>query len=110
MKWYEKKIAAYLVVLFILAILALYAFTIAPRTVQQRNMRLRKIQTQEIGQILSTDERFKDISFRLSTANLGRNIIVVCNIETKKDLEDLKAIMKEHIDPRFNIIYPTIEE
>lgn len=94
-----------------IALFAIYVLMFSPGAIQGKNMKERNKQIKIIEAILQKDKKFGKIKFRLSTANLGRDVIVTGSVKNEKDLEKIKSIIQNNISRKFQVgYYLTIEK
>lgn len=91
------------IIVWSLAILfiVLFAFFGPSSIVQNRNMNKAHIFCEKV----KTYNEFENIKVSPSTANLGRNIVVIGTLKTEEDLLKLKGLANENLPPRFHVSY-----
>jgi hypothetical protein len=72
---------------------------------QEINWRQAQKETNKIKELLKNDERFANIRFSSSTADLGKIVFVLGTLSDKESLEYLKGLVNKNMSPKFTIRY-----
>ena len=86
-------------------LLACVAFLWGPGPLQRRNMRKARKEVDPFEAVLRNDAAFSQVRIALSTAHLGRSIMILGNVPDQKSFDRLKALCKNHFSPEFKIVF-----
>jgi hypothetical protein len=70
---------------------------------QEINMRQAQKEINKVKDLLKNDERFVNIKFLKSTADLGKLVFVRGTLSDKESLEYLKELIKKNMSPKFTV-------
>ena len=98
-KTFDKtRVAVWLLAILIILV---FAFFGPSSIVQNRNMK----KTLNLRETIRANQVFKDITVKRTTANLGRQVFIVGTVKNQDDLTKLKKTVKEHLPPKFLVVY-----
>jgi len=72
---------------------------------QSLNLKQARRQIDSVKKELAGDPRFSDLQFLQSTSHLGKRIIVRGSLPDQASLEQLLAVMRQRISPKFEVGY-----